>query len=78
MGSGTKLGKDFFNFIIIIALIFLAAAYIFNVIIPFAGEYSYLKMEMKRSSGSQRKRYKKKMILLFLKLIPFARFFMKK
>ena len=54
---------------ILIGLIFISL-YLVCVIVPFAHDIAYIKMEYKRSRGSEKKKWKRRLIRAYLNLIP--------
>ena len=64
-------------YIVVILAIFVILLVIYlNIIIPFQEQRSYIKMEMKRSTGSRERAYwKKELKELYMSFIPFYAFF---
>ena len=54
---------------------FVVAAFIVNFWFPFISEKNYLKMEIKRSGGEEKKYYERKLKLFYASHIPLVRRF---
>lgn len=67
------------SFLILIITIFLVSfvvvAFIVNFWLPFISEKKYLKMEIKRSEGEEKKYYERKLKLFYASHIPLVRRF---
>ena len=53
-------------------------AFIINIWIPFMQERRYLKLEIERTSGNERKYWERELKKLYVRVFPFATVFMKK
>lgn len=61
--------------ITIFVISFAIIAFIVNFWIPFTNEKNYLKMEIKRSQGEEKKHYKRKLKSFYASHIPLVRRF---
>ena len=64
--------------ITIFVISFAITAFIVNFLIPFISEKNYLKMEIKRSQGEEKKYYERKLKLFYASHIPLVRRFIYK
>lgn len=56
--------------------ILVVTAFIVNFWLPFLKQRSYLKMEIRRTDGEEKKYYKKQLEIFYASHVPFVRHFM--
>jgi len=68
----------FLVFLVFIEVLFIFIAFIVKFWIPFIKERGYIKMEINRSSGGERKYWERELKIFYASHIPFLRYFIYK